>query len=47
MAKTNRNPAASPTQQFSPIIQRAAIYARVSTKDQHCELQLRELREYE
>jgi DNA invertase Pin-like site-specific DNA recombinase len=25
---------------------RAAIYARVSTADQHCEMQLRELREY-
>src|SRR5512143_940001 len=25
---------------------RAAIYARVSTVDQHCEMQLRELREY-
>lgn len=25
---------------------KAAIYARVSTKDQNCELQLNELREY-
>ncbi len=25
---------------------RAAIYARVSTSDQNCEMQLRELREY-
>ena len=46
MAKNHRRPAISPTQQLPPIIQRVALYARVSTKDQHCELQLRELREY-
>jgi putative DNA-invertase from lambdoid prophage Rac len=29
-----------------PVPYKAALYARVSTVDQHCEMQLRELREY-
>lgn len=35
-----------PVTQVTPAHVRAAIYARVSTTDQNCELQLRELREY-
>src|SRR5690242_2382113 len=33
-------------QASSPTSLRAAVYARVSTTDQNCDLQLRELREY-
>jgi DNA invertase Pin-like site-specific DNA recombinase len=34
------------TEKRIPPIMNAAIYARVSTEDQHCDMQLRELREY-
>jgi DNA invertase Pin-like site-specific DNA recombinase len=46
MAKSHRSLATSPTQEIPLAVERIAIYCRVSTKDQHCELQLRELREY-
>src|SRR6516165_2532822 len=43
MATANTKSATSPAQ---PTPTTVALYARVSTKDQHCELQLRELRQY-
>ena len=46
MAGSNSKPRTSPAQEIPLAIQRVALYARVSTRDQHCELQLRELREY-
>jgi DNA invertase Pin-like site-specific DNA recombinase len=46
MATTNRNPAISPTQQFPLAVERIGIYARVSTRDQSPEMQLRDLRSY-
>jgi DNA invertase Pin-like site-specific DNA recombinase len=46
MAIGNRKPQPSPAQDIPLTIQRVAVYARISTRDQNCELQLRELREY-
>ena len=47
MAASNRKPQTSPAQEIPiPLVQRVAVYARVSTRDQNCELQLRELRQY-
>jgi DNA invertase Pin-like site-specific DNA recombinase len=46
MAKNNRTPAISSTQEIPTIVERVALYARVSTRDQNCELQLHELRQY-
>ena len=44
MSRQERNNGAS--SEVPSSILRAAIYARVSTQDQNCELQVRELREY-
>ena len=44
MKRVARNTGASVTE--SPSTLQAAIYARVSTQDQNCEMQVRELREY-
>ena len=46
MAKNNRTPPISSTQEIPTIVERVALYARVSTRDQNCELQLHELRQY-
>jgi DNA invertase Pin-like site-specific DNA recombinase len=47
MAVSNRKPQTSPAQEIPiPLVRGVAIYARVSTRDQNCELQLRELRQY-
>jgi DNA invertase Pin-like site-specific DNA recombinase len=46
MAKTDRNPATLSAQHIPLTIHRVALYARVSTRDQNCELQLGELRPY-
>src|SRR5580704_10213833 len=43
MSRANGNSGASSE---APAFLRAAIYARVSTSDQNCEMQVRELREY-
>ena len=47
MAVSNRKPQTSPAQEIPiPLVRSVAIYARVSTRDQNCELQLRELGQY-
>ena len=47
MAKSNRIPhSVSQSISTDNIVQRVALYARVSTRDQNCELQLAELQQY-
>lgn len=46
MAGSNRIPASSLTQEVPLTVERVGIYARVSTRDQSPEMQLRDLRAY-